>query len=101
MGLSLRTFGLESKRRLKSQKFANCITLQDLCSNGPVASQWGLLGTISSKGKLKLAPRDGKQIAQDVQDEILRRTRRKVQVLIYGDGAYMIRERGSMNWRIR
>ncbi len=78
----------QTKAKIK-QKFANCITLQDLCSNGPVASQWGLLGSnMSSKGKLKLAPRDGNQIAQDVQDEILRRTRRKVQVLIYGDGAY-------------
>ena len=67
----------------------NCITLQDLCSTGEIGSEWGLLGSnMSSDGKLKLAPRNCQEITQSVQQEILRRTGRKVEVLIYGDGAY-------------
>ena len=69
--------------------FANCITLQDICNQGDVASKWGLLGSnMSSAGKLKLLPRDGDEITKDIQAEILKRTNRKVEVLIYGDGAY-------------
>jgi len=46
---------LETKAKLQ-EAFANVITLQDLCSNGDIASQWGLLGSnMSSDGKLKLA----------------------------------------------
>lgn len=78
----------QTKARLQ-QVFANCITLQDICNNGDIASQWGLLGSnMSSEGKLKLAPKDGDEITRDIQAEILRRTNRKVEVLIYGDGAY-------------
>ncbi len=79
---------IETKAKLQ-EAFANVITLQDLCSNGDIASQWGLLGSnMSSDGKLKLAPRNGDEITKEIQDEILRRTDRKVEVLIYGDGAY-------------
>lgn len=79
---------LETKAKLQ-ETFANVITLQDLCSNGDIASQWGLLGSnMSSDGKLKLAPRNGDKITKEIQDEILRRTGHKVEVLIYGDGAY-------------
>lgn len=78
----------ETKARLQ-QVLANCITLQDICSNGEIASEWGLLGSnMSSDGKLKLAPRDGDKITKDIQNEVFQRTGRKVEVLIYGDGAY-------------
>jgi F420-0:gamma-glutamyl ligase len=85
---------LDTKARLQ-EVFANCITLQDLCNNGDTASQWGLLGSnMSSDGKLKLAPRDGDEITKDIQAEVLRRTGRQVEVLIYGDGAYKDPETG-------
>lgn len=78
----------ETKKRLQ-EKFANCITLQDICNSGDAASEWGLLGSnMSSDGKLKLAPRDAERIAKEVQAEVLKRTGRKVEVLVYGDGAY-------------
>lgn len=78
----------QTKAKLQ-EVFPNCITLQDICNQGAVSSKWGLLGSnMSSAGKLKLLPRDGDQITGDVQAEILKRTGRKVEVLIYGDGAY-------------
>ncbi|MGI6566454.1 MAG: coenzyme F420-0:L-glutamate ligase [Limnochordia bacterium] len=78
----------ETQRRIQ-EELDNCITLQDLCSNGEIRSEWGLLGSnMSSDGKLKLAPRDCEKITQAVQSEILQRTGRTVEVLIYGDGAY-------------
>ena len=77
----------------------NCITLQDLCSSGEIASEWGLLGSnMSSDGKLKLAPRGCQEITQSVQEEILRRTGRRVEVLIYGDGAY--KDPGTGIWEL-
>ncbi|NMB11332.1 MAG: hypothetical protein GX977_03500 [Firmicutes bacterium] len=84
----------QTKARLQ-QVFANCITLQDICNDGDIASSWGLLGSnMSSEGKLKLAPKDGDAITQDIQAEILRRTGRNVEVMIYGDGAYKDPETG-------
>ncbi|NMB45655.1 MAG: hypothetical protein GX998_04510 [Firmicutes bacterium] len=85
----------EQTRAKLQNSFANCITLQDICNNGDIASQWGLLGSnMSSEGKLKLAPRDGDEITTNIQTEIWRRTGRKVEVLIYGDGAYKDPETG-------
>ena len=77
------------------EALSNCITLQDICSTGSIRSEWGLLGSnMSSDGKLKLAPRDCQEFTQSVQKEILRRTGRKVEVLIYGDDAYKDPETG-------
>ena len=84
----------KTKAKLMSA-FPNCITLQELCSEGEVASEWGLLGSnMSSAGKLKLLPRSGDQVAQDIQTEVLKRTGVKVEVLIYGDGAFKDPETG-------
>lgn len=79
----------EATKAKLQEVFPNCITLQDICSQGDIASRWGLLGSnMSSTGKLKLLPRDGDEITRDIQAAILARTGRKVEVLIYGDGAY-------------
>ncbi len=72
--------------------FKNSITLQDIC-NEPVAgrdgwSEWGVLGSNLSEGKLKLAPRDSTFLALNLQKRIKQNLGKHVEVMIYGDGAY-------------
>lgn len=67
------------------------ITLANLCSSPKRSawSEWGLLGSNMSSGdRLKLAPRGASPFAQKVQQEVARLTGKKIEVLIYGDGAY-------------
>ncbi len=67
----------------------NCITLDNLCSEGPVYSEWGLLGSNMSSGdRLKLAPRDGQEVVEELQRRVSEELGLNVEVLIYGDGAY-------------
>lgn len=50
---------------------------------------YGLYGSnFSSDNQLKLFPRDAKKFVNDVQSEIMNRTGRNIEVLIYGDGAF-------------
>lgn len=50
---------------------------------------YGLLGSnMSDENRLKLFPRDGKIIVDKVQKIILDKTGKKIEVLIYGDGAF-------------
>ncbi|NLG32909.1 MAG: hypothetical protein GX550_05255 [Syntrophomonadaceae bacterium] len=69
---------------------ANCITLQDICNQRNGAwSEWGLLGSnLSSGNKLKLAPREADQFADELQEQISAELGKYVEVLVYGDGAY-------------
>lgn len=67
------------------------ITLQDICSTdkGGSWSQWGLLGSnMSSGSKLKLAPRDGDYFARELQALIHQELGKKIEIIVYGDGAY-------------
>lgn len=68
----------------------NCITLQDICSSGEKSwSEWGVLGSnLSSGDKLKLAPRDCDRLADQIQSLVEKDLDKKVEVIIYGDGAY-------------
>ncbi len=68
----------------------NCITLQDICSGGGKSwSEWGVLGSnLSSGDKLKLAPRDCDLLADQIQSLVAKDLNKKVEVIIYGDGAY-------------
>ncbi len=75
----------------------NSITLQDICSSGdgPAITEWGLLGSNkSSKGRLKLAPRDARGFAIALQQRIREDNGIGVEVLVYGDGAYKDPESG-------
>ncbi len=73
-----------------SALFDNCITLDEVCCEGEVYSEWGLLGSNMSAGdRLKLAPRDGEQIVRRVQVKVKQELGVDVQVIIYGDGAYL------------
>lgn len=70
--------------------FKNCITLDQVCTKGEAYSEWGLLGSNMSSGeRLKLAPREGSQIVFHLQEMIRQRLGITVQVMIYGDGAYL------------
>lgn len=70
----------------------NCLNLQDLCNTnhtGEGWSEWGLMGSNTSSGnRLKLAPREGNKVAHSIQARIAESVGKRVEVLIYGDGAY-------------
>ncbi len=71
-------------------KFNNCITLDQVCNEGEAYSEWGLLGSNMSSGeRLKLAPRDGEKVVNLLRDKIKKEMKIDVQVMIYGDGAYL------------
>jgi len=68
-----------------------CITLQDICNNreNKSWSEWGLLGSNMSSGdRLKLAPREADELADLVQQQVAERMNKKIEVIVYGDGAY-------------
>lgn len=79
----------KTKRAIKA-KFDNCITLDQVCNEGDASSEWGLLGSNMSSGeKLKLAPKDGLRVVNQLRDKLKKDLGIDVQVMIYGDGAYL------------
>ncbi len=70
--------------------FENALTLAQLCDEGESYSEWGLLGSNMSAGeRIKLAPRDGQAVVDALQEKLLAVFNLKVEVMIYGDGAYL------------
>lgn len=70
--------------------FENCITLDKICNEGEKSSEWGLLGSNMSAGeRIKLAPRHGQQVVESLQGRVKNELGFDVQVMIYGDGAYL------------
>ncbi len=79
------------KLKIFEDKDFRTITLQDICSDPqkPAWSEWGLLGSnMSSDNLLNLAPQNGDVFAGGVQKAIEEQLGRKIEVIIYGDGAY-------------
>lgn len=77
-------------RNIITEWFENCITLDQICNEGEAWSEWGLLGSNMSAGeKLKLAPRDGQNVVEELQSRIKAEMGIDAQVMIYGDGAYL------------
>jgi len=73
-----------------SSSYNNCITLDQVCTEGEAYSEWGLLGSNMSSGeRLKLAPRDGKKVVNNLRIKVKERLGIEVEVMIYGDGAYL------------
>ncbi len=73
-----------------NDRYENCITLDQVCTEGESYSEWGLLGSNMSSGeKLKLAPRDGQKVVNSLRSELYERLGIRVEVMIYGDGAYL------------
>ncbi len=70
--------------------YENCITLDQICNEGVARSEWGLLGSNMSAGeRLKLAPRDGQKVVEELQAKVKSRLGIDLEVMIYGDGAYL------------
>ncbi|MGM0689771.1 MAG: coenzyme F420-0:L-glutamate ligase [Bacillota bacterium] len=80
----------EATKKTISSKFQNCISLDQVCNDGVSFSEWGLLGSNMSSGeKLKLAPRNGLQVVNQLKEKIKEDLNIEVEVMIYGDGAYL------------
>jgi F420-0:gamma-glutamyl ligase len=80
----------EKTIREVSEWFENCITLDQICNEGEVHSEWGLLGSNMSSGeRLKLAPRDGQAVVEKLQKKVKDSIGIDLEVMIYGDGAYL------------
>ena len=83
---------VRTKRILKS-KGANVYGLDDILDasvNGSgFNADYGLLGSNkATEDTVKLFPRDAQHIVDDIQAEMLKRTGKCVEVMIYGDGAF-------------
>jgi len=80
----------QTTKKVLSSRFENCITLDQVCTEGEAYSEWGLLGSNMSSGeRLKLAPRDGKEVVNLLRDKVKEELGIDIQVMIYGDGAYL------------
>lgn len=56
---------------------------------GHYNSKYGVLGSNkASETSLKLFPEHGQELVEKVQKEIFKRTKKKVEVMVYGDGAF-------------
>jgi F420-0:gamma-glutamyl ligase len=57
--------------------------------NGSGFSEYGLLGSnMATEDSIKLFPRDTKEFVTDLQNELLKRTGSKLEVMVYGDGCF-------------
>jgi len=81
-------------KRILKENGGNVIVSLDEILTKPVNGsgyneQYGLLGSNkSTEDKVKLFPRDCEQFSYEVQSEILKRTGKTVEVMVYGDGAF-------------
>ena len=82
-----------TKRILKENGGNVILGLDDILTSSINGSgyndQYGLLGANkATEDKIKLFPRDCKEFVTKLQDEMLKRTGKKVEVMVYGDGAF-------------
>ena len=81
-------------KRLLRNAGAKVVCGMDDILNAPVNGSgynaaYGLLGSNkSTEDMIKLFPQDCKQLVLDIQAEILKRTGKYVEVMVYGDGAF-------------
>ena len=82
-----------TKRILKEKGAKIVLGMDDIMTssiNGSgYNSKYGLLGSNkSTEEKVKLFPRDAQGLVEDVQKQILNKTGKHVEVMVYGDGAF-------------
>ena len=82
-----------TKRILKENGGNTILGLDDIMTSSINGSgyndQYGLLGANkATEDKIKLFPRDCEEFVTKLQDEMLKRTGKKVEVMVYGDGAF-------------
>ena len=80
-------------KRILREAGANVLGLDDLMTapvNGSGYNEtYGLLGSNkSTESKIKLFPRECKDLVLDIQSRILKATGKHVEVMVYGDGAF-------------
>lgn len=83
----------KTKRKLIEGGAKVVFGLDDICSRKNAKTgynkEYGLLGSNKTgENKLKLFPRDGQEIVDGIQKQIEKKTGKKVEVMIYGDGAF-------------
>ncbi len=71
----------------------NCFALDQIMTSPQDGSgynpEFGLLGSNkSTEDKIKLFPRDSQVLVESIQAELLRRTGKTIEVMVYGDGAF-------------
>ena len=84
---------VRTKRILKEAGAKVVCSLDDILNesiNGSGCNEkYGLLGSNkSTEDQIKLFPRDCKQLVLDIQKQVLDRTGKHVEVMVYGDGAF-------------
>ncbi len=79
----------EIKEKVK-KVYENCISMQEIFNDSSTGSwsEWGLYGTNMVHNRIKLAPREGDKVAEEIKAKITKETNTNVEVIIYGDGAY-------------
>ena len=82
-----------TKRILKAAGAEKVFGLDDIMTapvNGSGCNErYGLLGSNkATEGQVKLFPRECKQLVLDIQKNILEKTGKHVEVMVYGDGAF-------------
>ncbi len=81
-------------KRILKEKGAKIVLGMDDILNTPVNgsgynSKYGLLGSNkSTEEKVKLFPRDAQGLVEDIQAQMLKKTGKHVEVMVYGDGAF-------------
>ena len=84
---------VRTKRILKDAGAKIVLSLDDIL-NAPVNGsgcneKYGLLGSNkSTEDKIKLFPRECKDLVLEIQKRIFKKTGKKVEVMVYGDGAF-------------
>ena len=84
---------VRTKRILKEKGAKVVLGLDDILNHSINGSgyneKYGLLGSNKSTEEVvKLFPRDAQGLVDGIQQEILKRTGKKVEVMVYGDGAF-------------
>lgn len=84
---------VRTKRILKEKGAEVVYSLDEIMNHSIDGSgyneKYGLLGSNkSTEDVVKLFPRDAQQFVEDIQKEILYRTGKHVEVMVYGDGAF-------------
>ncbi len=81
-------------KRILKEKGAKIVLGMDDILNAPVNGsgyneKYGLLGSNKSTEEVvKLFPRDGQPLVEDIQDKLLKLTGKHIEVMVYGDGAF-------------
>lgn len=82
----------ETKERILKNGDAKVLLLSDILNesvDGSGYSPYGLLGSNrSTEEKVKLFPRTGNELVHKIQDIMLEKTGKKIEVMVYGDGAF-------------